>query len=1191
MGDFFKSLNFNYFSSADGSSTAANGAAGIVGGGGGGGGAPTDNSYVGQNVEVSGHRLRTKCVIAEGGYAFVYVAQDLQTGTEYALKRLIGADQQACNAIINEIAVHKQLSGHGNIVAFVGSSYTAPSSNQGAQYLLLTELCKGGSLIDCFRADNSAIDPPVVLRIFYQMARAVAAMHSQSPPIAHRDIKIENFLIGNDKQIKLCDFGSSSKEVLSPTFEWSAHQRNMLEDQLNTVTTPMYRAPEMLDTWSNNPIGPKADIWALGCVLYFLCYRRHPYEDGGKLRIINGNYIIPPEPRYQCFRDIIKGCFKVNPAERLDIAMVLERLAAIAETHNWSLKGPLDLRGIPIETSPSESPARRTPTQSEFYTDTPNLPPQPAPPANNAPSSSNGHGSLLSSLKGGAGTLFKNLKDTSTKVMQTMQQSIARTDLDISHITSRILVMPCPSDGFESAYKTNNIEDVRMSLESRFPPQKISIYNFGQRTVPRLPPPVRTVEAGSVYAYPQAHAPNLQGLFTVSADMYNFLNADPKSIVVVQTGDSGGCTAATVICALLMYADLLQQPEDAVQVFAVKRHTINLRPSEFRYLYYFGDILRPTPLLPHYKNTNLVSLSCQPVPKMTKARDGCRIYMEVYCNETLLLSTLQDYEKMRLHMAGPGKIVLPINLTVCGDVTIVLYHARKGMVRPQGLKICQFQINTGFIPEPETLMTLRSHDLDDLPDAEQVATNFCVSLSLAVTDSESPPSHNPPWLPSKPKRSPAALFSSDLEYAEMLDNFVTKPTTRPSPPPAVRKPERANSPLVLPDVTETAHDPPVGMPEPSPPIDLLNLNQQPSDAPAADPLASAMPTSDASFDLLGAFGDDDSTGIGSAPIPDILPPPPLQQPQQPKINADLFDIFASVDQSSAPSLKPSAGTDLPPFMGTVPAFAAQPSVPKKEPSPTQPPKSPADPFADIANLASGLNINFNRSTLSGKSPVGNSPQPTQYPSPTHRPAPATAGQSQQQPQGSFMKTPPQAAPQQQTPFVKTPPQPQPAQARPDYSRSHFDAPKPGQAAGAGGPKNSDIFADILGQQGYSFGSKMNQGPRSINEMRKEDLVRDMDPKKVRIMEWTDGKKNNIRALLCSMHTVLWENAKWQRCEMSTMVTPAEVKKAYRRACLAVHPDKHNGTENEEIAKLIFMELNNAWTDFENDATQQNMFNA
>lgn len=32
-----------------------------------------------------------------------------------------------------------------------------------------------------------------------------------------------------------------------------------------------------------------------------------------------------------------------------------------------------------------------------------------------------------------------------------------------------------------------------------------------------------------------------------------------------------------------------------------------------------------------------------------------------------------------------------------------------------------------------------------------------------------------------------------------------------------------------------------------------------------------------------------------------------------------------------------------------------------------------------------------------------------------------------------------------------------------------------------------------------------------------------------------------------------------------------------------------GTDNEVVAKMIFMELNNAWTDFENDATQQNVF--
>lgn len=54
---------------------------------------------------------------------------------------------------------------------------------------------------------------------------------------------------------------------------------------------------------------------------------------------------------------------------------------------------------------------------------------------------------------------------------------------------------------------------------------------------------------------------------------------------------------------------------------------------------------------------------------------------------------------------------------------------------------------------------------------------------------------------------------------------------------------------------------------------------------------------------------------------------------------------------------------------------------------------------------------------------------------------------------------------------------------------------------------------------------------------------------------TEGKKNNIRALLCSMHAVLWPDAKWQKCEMHQLVSATDVKKAYRKACLAVHPDK------------------------------------
>lgn len=71
-------------------------------------------------------------------------------------------------------------------------------------------------------------------------------------------------------------------------------------------TTPMYRAPEMVDTWSNFHVGLPVDIWALGCILYVLCYMKHPYEDSAKLRIINANYTLPSDPKYSYFHDIIR---------------------------------------------------------------------------------------------------------------------------------------------------------------------------------------------------------------------------------------------------------------------------------------------------------------------------------------------------------------------------------------------------------------------------------------------------------------------------------------------------------------------------------------------------------------------------------------------------------------------------------------------------------------------------------------------------------------------------------------------------------------------------------------------------------------------------------------------------------------------------------------------------------------------
>lgn len=109
------------------------------------------------------------------------------------------------------------------------------------------------------------------------------------------------------------------------------------------VTTPMYRSPEQVDLWTNYEIGVKSDVWALGCVLYMLCFLKHPFEDSAKLRILNANYVLSNDSRYTCFHDILKGCFQVDPNKRFDVLTILDRLAAISETKGWNLKGLLTI--------------------------------------------------------------------------------------------------------------------------------------------------------------------------------------------------------------------------------------------------------------------------------------------------------------------------------------------------------------------------------------------------------------------------------------------------------------------------------------------------------------------------------------------------------------------------------------------------------------------------------------------------------------------------------------------------------------------------------------------------------------------------------------------------------------------------------------------------------------------------------
>lgn len=1188
----------------------------------------SEHDFVGQIVEVGNVKLRVKKLIAEGGFAYVFVAQTLDSGQEYALKKLMAADDETSKAIIQEINILKQLSDHPNIIQFVAAAFIDKnqSSNGMAEFLLLTELCTG-SLVDVLSERTTPLPPDVVCRVFWQVCQAVHHMHMQSPPIIHRDLKIENLLIGHDGKLKLCDFGSATKTVYQPNDSWSAQQRALLEDDMNKHTTPMYRAPEIVDTWNNYPIDKSSDIWALGCLLYLFCFNKHPFEDSAKLRILNANYNIPTtDTKYSDFHLIMRDCLHVNPAQRLNIVQLLDALKQIAQKRGINLGEPLNFEWKKLDTrignnsgtsSPvhqgSQSPAHHQSTTNHI---TPNNPPPPhppppsrPPPAVPPPVAPSSGGGLFSTIKGGAGSFFKNLKDTSSKVVQSVQQSIARSEVDISYITSRIAVMPFPAEGLEATGKTNYAEDVKALLETRHPGGHYCVYNISGRSYPagRLGKG-RVVDCG--WGGILRRAPPLHALYTLCEDMYDFLNFDPRNVCVVHCND-GKASSATLVSALLLFVGFVRKPEDAAQMFAVRRTPPGLHPSEMRYLQYLSDVLATPPFQPHFNPMKLISITIQPVPLFNKVRDGCRPYVEVYQAEERILTTQQEYDRMMLFNITHGKVSLPLNVTVLGDVTVIVYHARQMLGRPVGIKILQLQIHTGFLAG-NTLTYSRS-DLDDLSEGEhyqgdKISVILCVEMQQAVESCQMP------WIDHHSRNfNSDILFSNKIEAEETKETFVPKTVQpprpsrppRPGPPPRPAPPPSAHTAHEYTDTPSVPPSPPEeregllgdgdneadllnlsGVTQPvSNNVDLLNMNSQSQSTNIFDVKEDLLNINgesntggDSNVDLLGGFGQ-----FVSAP-----PPPSQTATIKPPSDPLAFDPFGS-DSSGVKGdfLQPTPRVPTMHRNVSTPNLIADDSMFKQEPVKpatvennllgglgwqnaagmprnVSTPNLNRDPFADLGNLGSSLGT--------GSAPGG--PQS----------ATATPGMS------------PQHKPTSWTPYPPSTPAYTPAGSpvhhakspcEPNYSRSHFD--NAFKAPEGQNKKNEDVFGDLLGSQGYDFSSKKDTGPRTINEMRKEEIAKDMDPDKLKIYEWVDGKKQNIRALLCTLNTVLWEEAKWTKCEIHQLVSSNDVKKYYRKACIAVHPDKHMGTPNEKMAKLIFMELNNAWSEFENDTAQQNMF--
>ena len=152
----------------------------------------------------------------------------------------------------------------------------------------------------------------------------------------------------------------------------------------------------------------------------------------------------------------------------------------------------------------------------------------------------------MSSLKGGAGSIMKNIRDKSHSVIQTVQHSMATKELDLHCITERVAAMSYPADGIESAFK-NHIDDVSGMLESKHA-NKYMIVNLSEKRYngPLKFPTGQVVNAG----WRSSNAtPFVLVLETVN-NCLQFLRADPKRVIIVHCLD-GRSNTAVLVCGIL----------------------------------------------------------------------------------------------------------------------------------------------------------------------------------------------------------------------------------------------------------------------------------------------------------------------------------------------------------------------------------------------------------------------------------------------------------------------------------------------------------------------------------------------------------------------------------------------------------------------------------------------------------------
>lgn len=192
--------------------------------------------------------------LATGGMSAVYLAKDKQRKVvlkELVLSHLTSDEQAKAKELFDREASLLLKIKHDQIAAVLDKI-----TENGRHYLVL-EYISGLTLRQHIK-QNGKEKPSAAIKFGLQMANILQYLHSQMPPILHRDFTPDNLIIKDDGSLSLIDFGAASEYVGRVTGTMIGKQ--------------CYIAPEQLQ----GKASPASDVYAMGATLFFILSGEDP---------------------------------------------------------------------------------------------------------------------------------------------------------------------------------------------------------------------------------------------------------------------------------------------------------------------------------------------------------------------------------------------------------------------------------------------------------------------------------------------------------------------------------------------------------------------------------------------------------------------------------------------------------------------------------------------------------------------------------------------------------------------------------------------------------------------------------------------------------------------------------------------------------------------------------------------------